>query len=118
MFKILFKRPFSFWQLCLFFFVGAGTLSLLSVLFSPPVTVEALSNALYMAAILLGAATVLPSFFDVWDSTAAITRAKTRDEIGEVVIHQRQARDHGMTMTFALATAALLLAGIAYLISA
>ncbi|MDY0020354.1 MAG: hypothetical protein RBT47_10155 [Anaerolineae bacterium] len=118
MVKTLFKRPFAFWQLCLFFFVGASTLSLLSVLFSPPVTAEAFSNALYMAAILLGAATVFPSFFDVWDSTAALTRAKTQDELGQSVIHQRQVRDRGMTVTFALAAAALLLAGIAYLISA
>jgi len=116
MFKVLFKRPFAFWQLCLFFFVGAGILSLLSVLFSPPVTAEALSNALYTAAILLGAATVFPALFDVWDSIAAITRAKTRDEIGEAVVHQRQARDRGMTVIFALAAAALLLAGVAYLI--
>ncbi len=116
MFKVLFKRPFSFWQLGLFFFVGAGILSLLSVLFAPPVTAEALSNALYMAALLLGAATVFPAFFDVWDSMAAFARAKTRDDVGEVAVHQRQARDRGMTVTFALAAAALLLAGVAYLI--
>jgi hypothetical protein len=95
----------------------AGVLALGYVLFFRPFTAEEIVNALYMAAFLLGAGTVFPSLLDVGESAAAFTKVRSRVEIGETVVNRRQARDRVMTVTFALAAAALSLAGCAFLIS-
>jgi len=111
------KQPLTFWQLLAWISGIAAGLSLLYVLFFRQVTAPEFVDAFYMAAFLLGAATVFPVLLDLGESSAAFTHLENRDGIRDVVVKRREARERSMAVTFALAAAALLLAGIAFLIS-
>jgi hypothetical protein len=117
------KRPSEdgrprFWRLFAIAIGGGMALSLLYALLTGPFTVRAISDALCTSALLLGAATLAPLLLDFGRSTVVFRRASTRAEMKEAMADERRKRERGMTVTFALGIAAVLLGVLAFFIGA
>lgn len=112
------QAPLGFWRLVSLALVSAMILTLLYVLLGPGFTSENWSDALCMSGVILGTGSSVPFLFDAGRSLTMPGKmsgdANDRQTAWDA---ERAKREKGMTVTFALALAAVLISLISLLTS-
>ncbi len=110
-------RKVRFWPLLGIVLAADVLLVLAYTLIVPGFSGRAFSDALCVSALLLGAATAIPVLLDTGRSFGVGARMGDGEVMRHVVLQkERQRREQGMVITFALAAAVLILAIASFLI--
>ncbi len=96
----------------------ALVLSLVYTLIIPGLTLENWSNSLCFSAFIVGAGGAVPVFFDAGRGVVMASKFSTKnDERQKVMDRERQKRESGMKITFALAAATVMIGIISAILS-
>ncbi len=107
-----------FWRLCAALLALSLAWTALYAALAPTPLTRSISDALCLAALLIGAATIVPLLIEIGRSSWRFSRVRGRDAVEEAMRKEAAARERWMWMTFALAATSILLAIIALLIGA
>lgn len=107
-----------FWPVVGILLIADLILTLAYTALSSRLTGEAWSDALCLSAILLGAASMVPFFFDAGRGITLAGKMRGTGEERHAAFHEeRRRRETGMTITFALALVAFIVGVISLLAS-
>ncbi len=112
------QEPLGFWRLVGLALAGAVVLTLLYVLIGPGFSQARWSDALCMSAVVLGVGSSIPFLFDA--GRGLTLPGKMHGDTGDrrgAWDAERSKREKGMTVTFALALAAVLISLLSLLTS-
>ncbi len=110
-------KKFRFWPLLGMILGGTFVLALLYTALVPGISGRALSDSLCVSALLLGILSILPLLLDTGRGIKiASEMSADEEERHEAMAKERRKREQGMTISFAVAAATILLVVISLII--
>ncbi len=107
-----------FWRLCAALIALSLAWTALYAVLAPTPLMRSISDALCLAALLIGAATIVPLAVEIGRSTWRFSRVRGREAVEQAMRDEAAARERWMWITFALAATSIFLAVLALILGA